>query len=69
MAALDAENITTDTFREVLSRYSNEIPSKLEELEVFRMDTLPEILQQRRDSKNGSWMEKSELVKLVEWKL
>ena len=69
MASLDAENITTDTFREVLSRYSDEIPSKLEELEVFRMDTLPELLQQRRDSKNGSWMEKSELVKLVEWKL
>jgi hypothetical protein len=33
------------------------------------MDTLPELLKKRREEKNGSWMEKNELVKLVEWKL
>ena len=69
MASLDSENISKDAFTEVLSRYSGVIPSKLEDLEVYRMDTLPELLKKRRDSKNGSWMEKSELVKLVEWKL
>ena len=69
MASLDAENITIDSFRDVLSRYSDEIPTKLQDLEVFRMDTLPALLCQRRDSAKGSWMEKNELVKLVEWKL
>jgi hypothetical protein len=69
MASIGAEIITNDTFKEVLARYSGEIPSKLEDLEVYRMETLPELLQQRRGLKNGSWMEKNELVKLVEWKL
>jgi hypothetical protein len=69
MASLDSKNITKDAFTEVLSRYPGVIPSKLEDLEVYRMDTLPGLLKERRDSKNGSWMEKSELVKLVEWKL
>jgi hypothetical protein len=63
------EDITNDAFGEVLSRYSSEIPSKLEDLEIYRMETLPELLQQRRGLKGGSWMEKTELVKLVEWKL
>ena len=67
--ALGAESITNDAYGEVLSRYSGEIPSKLEDLEIYRMETLPELLEQRRRLKGGSWMEKNELVKLVEWKL
>jgi len=63
-----ADNISAADFDEVLSRYGNLIPTKLKDLEEFRLETIPSILVSRREESNG-WLEKEELQQLVEWKL
>jgi hypothetical protein len=68
--SLLASAIDKVEFTSTLERYDAHVPEKLKDLETFRLKDLPEILKSRREKNKGStWMEKDELVKLVEWKL
>jgi hypothetical protein len=69
MQSLKPNTIDKATFEITLKRYDAQIPEKLEELEKYRMNDLPAILKGRANTQKGVWMEKDELVKLVEWKL
>lgn len=70
MSSLHPKNIDKDAFQAILERYDALVPERLSDLETFRLKELPKILETRRENNKGStWMEKDELVKLVEWKL
>jgi hypothetical protein len=70
MKSFNPSTIDKQLFNDTLARYDGHIPEKLTELEKFRMEELPSILKERgSQSKDGNWMEKEELIKLVEWKL
>jgi hypothetical protein len=70
MASFTPKTIDKQLFDTSLTRYGEHIPEKLRELEKFRMEELPSILKERGSKNRGeTWMEKDELVKLVEWKL
>jgi len=62
------KNITPRTFDRLLSRYPSCVPEKLAELERERFHVIPAVLEQRKRD-GGAWLEKGELVRLVEWKL
>jgi hypothetical protein len=70
MTSLKASEIDQVTFKSTLARYDEQISLPLKELEKFRMEELPSILKERGNTNDQeTWMEKKELVKLVEWKL
>lgn len=63
-----ASQISFDTLRTHLLSYDSHIPDKIQGLEQLRLSTIPETLVQRK--MNGkSFLEKTELTSLVEWKL
>jgi hypothetical protein len=69
---LKTSSIALETFKDLLTKYPEHIPAKLDTLEKFRMQELPSTLQQRITSKKHKGdihLTKDELVKLVEWKL
>ncbi|ESW96461.1 hypothetical protein KL918_000414 [Ogataea parapolymorpha] len=41
----------------------------LKDLDIWRRETMPEILKTRFTKKHGIWLEKAELERLMEWKL
>lgn len=49
-------------------RYSVTVPEKLQELDTLRYVTIPNILGERREAGDAQ-LDKSEVEKLVEWKL
>lgn len=67
--ALDPEKIDQATFTSTLSRYPDVLPTELKTLTTFRSEELPGIIEKRKSSKEGAYVTKDELVKLVEWKL
>ena len=70
MKSYNSKDIDKESFNATLARYGEQIPQNLAELEKFRIEELPSILKERGiKNKDGNWMEKEELVKLVEWKL
>jgi hypothetical protein len=69
MPSFNPTTIHKATFEDTLKRYDTQIPEKLQELEKYRMYGLPAVLKERKATENEVWMEKEELVKLVEWKL
>jgi hypothetical protein len=66
--SLHPDSIDRETFDSYLSRYDQFVPAKLQQLERFRVVELPATLQDRKDT-GRTWVEKEELVRLVEWKL
>ena len=67
-AKLRSNAIAHTDFQEYLLKYSNHVPSALAALDDLRYNTVPQTLAQRK-SDGESFLEKSELVSLVEWKL
>ncbi|KER00409.1 hypothetical protein AUEXF2481DRAFT_34611 [Aureobasidium subglaciale EXF-2481] len=62
----DHETITYDTFTQLLKSYKDLVPSKLDELEEHRLETIPKALSERTDDAH---LKKSEVQTLVDWKL
>ena len=61
-------HISLDTLHHHLSSYDSHVPDKIRGLEELRISTIPETLVQRkRDGK--PFLEKTEVISLVEWKL
>lgn len=54
-----------DTLQAALSRYESIVPAKLHDLDKLRFDTIPTAVA----SRVPPYLEKKELVQLVEWKL
>ncbi|KAF2086135.1 hypothetical protein K490DRAFT_44979 [Saccharata proteae CBS 121410] len=67
MSPLTPSAIAAEDFEETLQRYESHVSTELRELEAFRASTLPERVLRRREE--GAWLQKEEVVKLVEWKL
>lgn len=64
----NAANINQEAIRTHLSSYETFIPTSLQGLEKFRLDEVPETLAQRK--KDGdAFLDKTEVITLVEWKL
>lgn len=61
-------SISRVAFDKVLSRYVSTVPENLRELDAFRYDAIPSKVAQRA-TKGDVYLEKEEVVKLVEWKL
>ncbi|KAI9882794.1 MAG: hypothetical protein M1823_005457 [Watsoniomyces obsoletus] len=77
-----SEMITRPTFLKLLSRYDTIIEGlskqgkpntqtlTLSELDQWRLNELPSIIQQRKqESSQEAWLEKDEVEKLIQWKL
>ena len=62
----DYEKITHEIFSELLGSYKELVPSKLDELEEQRLETIPKALSERADDAH---LKKTEVQKLVDWKL
>ncbi|KAI4719033.1 hypothetical protein E4T48_04786 [Aureobasidium sp. EXF-10727] len=62
----NCKTITYDTFSELLGSYKELVPSKLDELEEQRLETIPKSLSERTDDAH---LNKAEVQKLVDWKL
>ncbi|CAD0108881.1 unnamed protein product [Aureobasidium uvarum] len=60
------ETIAHETFSELLDSYRELVPSKLDELEEQRLQTIPKSLSERTDD---ACLNKAEVQKLVDWKL
>lgn len=66
----DASNVhSIADIRASVEAYPQYIPPQLEELDPLRYEGLPSLLKQRRASNGSAYLEKDEVVKLVEWKL
>ncbi|OCL06374.1 hypothetical protein AOQ84DRAFT_321525 [Glonium stellatum] len=68
MASFSAHSISRADFDDVLARYQDVVPAKLQDLDKLRFESIPQKLAQR---KKGSdvFLEKDEVENLVEWKL
>ncbi|KAF3007580.1 hypothetical protein E8E13_007414 [Curvularia kusanoi] len=66
MPSLSPDKISIAAFNQVLSRYAATAPSALAELDIFRYETAPSSLTAMKGEKQ---LIKSEVEKLVEWKL
>lgn len=65
---VSAPNITYAEFKAHLEAYQDYMPEKIQGLEEIRMREVPEVLAQR--AKDGeAYLEKTEVMGLVEWKL
>lgn len=63
-----AEKISYDDFQDKLRFYSDHVPAKIQGLEELRLNEVPQVLSQRK--KDGTtFLEKTEVTGLVEWKL
>ncbi|CAD6563621.1 MAG: hypothetical protein ASARMPRED_000094 [Alectoria sarmentosa] len=60
--------INLSTLHAHLLSYHSHVPEKIQGLEELRLNTLPETLLQRKKD-GGSFLEKTEVTSLVEWKL
>ena len=69
MKATDSpKEISLETLRTHLNSYDSHVPEKIQGLEEIRLRTIPETLAQRK--KDGkAFLEKAEVISLVEWKL
>jgi len=69
MEATDSPaHFTLSTLQTHLTSYESHVPSKIAGLEELRLTTIPETLTQR--TKDGDpFLEKTEVTRLVEWKL
>ncbi|KAI9729360.1 MAG: hypothetical protein M1834_006883 [Cirrosporium novae-zelandiae] len=67
-SSLSFDNISLDDFKNALARYHQTIDSKLQGAEQFRNETVPDVLVKRREE-NNAFLEKTDLVGLVDWKL
>ena len=67
-ARLRSDAIAYNDFHKYLSQYSDHVPSSLAALDDLRYNTIPQTLAQRK-SDGEPFLEKSELVSLVDWKL
>lgn len=65
---MNPTTISRKTFGDTLLRYSVTVPEKLQELDTLRYVTIPNILGERREAGDAQ-LDKSEVEKLVEWKL
>jgi hypothetical protein len=62
------DRITGSDFEEILSQYPDTVPAKLADLEEQRLSTIPTVLAKRR-AEGQTYLTKSEVVTLVDWKL
>ncbi|KAF2809616.1 uncharacterized protein BDZ99DRAFT_387974 [Mytilinidion resinicola] len=70
MTLLTPSAITLFAFHNALTRYPATVPSKLHDLDTARFTTLPATVAKRREESGGdAWLEKREVLQLVEWKL
>ncbi|KAF1988071.1 hypothetical protein K402DRAFT_329288 [Aulographum hederae CBS 113979] len=65
---LSASVISLKEFNSVLQRYEEHVLPKLQELDKFRFEILPQRLAERK-AKDGPAMNLDEATRLVEWKL
>lgn len=66
MPSLHIEKISLSSFKATLSRYTDTAPSALSELDTLRYDTIPAKLAK---IKKDASLQKSDIERLVEWKL
>lgn len=62
------DRISGNDFEDILSQYSDVVPSKLADLEEQRLSVIPDNLAERR-SEGKAYLTKSEVATLVDWKL
>ena len=62
------DKIQGDRILETVKEYPLVVPEKLKTLDQFRLETVPESLRLRKND-GKPYLEKQELLKLVEWKL
>ena len=62
------KKIKAGRIKEFVKKYSSVVPKDLQDLDHARLHTIPEILKSRKDT-GDAYLEKSEVVQLVEWKL
>ena len=60
--------ISLDTLYDLILRYNNQVPVKVQGLEELRIITIPETLKQRKKD-SAPLLEKTEVTSLVDWKL
>ena len=69
MKATDSPSqISVETLHTLLLNYDSHVPDKIQGLEELRFSTIPETLAQRKED-GESFLEKTEVTSLVEWKL
>ena len=69
MKATDScSQISVETLHTLLLNYDSHVPDKIQGLEELRLSTIPETLAQRKEV-GESFLEKTEVTSLVEWKL
>jgi hypothetical protein len=61
-------SISAGDFDDILSQYSEAVPSKLADLEEQRLSVIPDVLAERR-SEGQAYLTKKEVATLVDWKL
>lgn len=61
--------LSIDDIKTSVKAYPQYVSKQLEELDPLRYESLPSLLQQRRDSHGPAFLERDEVLKLVEWKL
>ncbi|KAF2833997.1 hypothetical protein CC86DRAFT_277298 [Ophiobolus disseminans] len=66
MPSYNITTISASTYSTALSRYASAAPASLHALDAQRYDAIPAAVAKRRDDK---FLNKSEVEKLVEWKL
>jgi len=64
----NADNITYHSIHWTSKRYEEVVPSKISGLDGLRLRDIPEVLNQRKID-GEVFLEKTEVVSLVEWKL
>ena len=60
--------IKSSDLKAAVERYPEHVPSGLEDLEKARLITLPRSLRERKNNGN-SYLDRQQLLELVEWKL
>lgn len=64
----NADNITYDSIQSTSKRYGKVVPPQLSGLDGLRLRDIPEVLNQRKVD-GDVFLEKTEVLSLVEWKL
>lgn len=64
----NADNITYHSIHWTSKRYEEFVPSQISGLDGLRLRDIPEVLNQRKID-GEVFLEKTEVVSLVEWKL
>lgn len=63
------DSITSSLFDAILQKYPQTVKDKLHEPDKRRYERLPQEISHRRQSTDGAYLAKSEVVDLVDWKL